>query len=156
MKIHPPLDVRRLLLWGVTLLILSMTSALSAQERSPATMNKIIVKLTGVSDQPGPLLCSLYRASTGFPTDPSKSIARQRADKTGTCTFYVEQLGAYAIAALHDENDNGKQDTNMFGVPKEGWATSNNVKPALRAPTFDESKFKVTQPETSVTLKMRY
>jgi uncharacterized protein (DUF2141 family) len=29
--------------------------------------------------------------------------------------------GNYAIAVIHDENRNGELDTNMFGIPKEGW-----------------------------------
>jgi uncharacterized protein (DUF2141 family) len=29
--------------------------------------------------------------------------------------------GNYAIAVIHDENRNGELDTNMFGIPKEGY-----------------------------------
>jgi uncharacterized protein (DUF2141 family) len=30
-------------------------------------------------------------------------------------------LNHYAIAVIHDENRNGELDTNMFGIPKEGY-----------------------------------
>jgi len=33
--------------------------------------------------------------------------------------------GTYAIACYHDENDNGKLDTNFLGIPKEGTGASN-------------------------------
>lgn len=147
-------DVKKLLMCSLALIGLSAASPLSAQDRAP--MKKIVVKLTEVEARPGSLLCGLYGASVGFPTDPRKALEIKRADKTNTCTFEVERDGYYAVTALHDENNNGKNDTNMFGLPKEGWATSNNVKPALRAPNFDESKFRVKEAVTTLKLKLRY
>jgi uncharacterized protein (DUF2141 family) len=35
-------------------------------------------------------------------------------------SFHIKP-GKYAIAVIHDENCNGKLDTNMFGIPKEGY-----------------------------------
>ncbi len=37
----------------------------------------------------------------------------------------------------HDENDNGKLDTNLVGMPVEGYGFSNNPQ-VMRKPTFDE------------------
>lgn len=34
--------------------------------------------------------------------------------------------GEYAIKLLHDENDNGRLDTNLVGMPTEGYGFSNN------------------------------
>jgi len=61
--------------------------------------------------------------------------------------------GEYAIALYHDENNNGKCDRNFFGIPKEGFAFSNNVKPFLSAPSFKSCKFSVPQrKKISITL----
>ena len=46
-----------------------------------------------------------------------------------------------AVTLFHDENKNGKFDSNMIGYPLEGYGFSNNVVPQFRAPSFDECKF---------------
>jgi len=36
--------------------------------------------------------------------------------------------GRYAVSVFHDENSNGKMDTNFIGIPREGVGASNNAK----------------------------
>jgi uncharacterized protein (DUF2141 family) len=45
-------------------------------------------------------------------------------------------------------------DANFLGIPTEAWGVSNNVRPALRAPRFEEASFKVASGQ-SVTLEIR-
>ncbi|RYU92730.1 DUF2141 domain-containing protein [Emticicia agri] len=49
--------------------------------------------------------------------------------------------GQYSVRVFHDENDNKKLDTGMFGIPKEDWGMSNNVKAIMGPPDFNESLF---------------
>ncbi len=49
--------------------------------------------------------------------------------------------GKYAVKIFHDENNNGKMDTNFVGIPKEKWGTSNNVKAKFAPPNFKEMIF---------------
>ena len=44
--------------------------------------------------------------------------------------------GRYAIAAFHDENDNGELDTNLVGMPVEGWGVSNDAAGRFGPPDF--------------------
>jgi uncharacterized protein (DUF2141 family) len=37
---------------------------------------------------------------------------------------------------IHDENRNGELDTNMFGIPKEGYGFSSGAKVTMSAPSF--------------------
>ncbi len=46
-----------------------------------------------------------------------------------------------ALAVVHDENMNGKLDTNLLGIPKEGYGFSNDAKASLGAPTFSAASF---------------
>jgi uncharacterized protein (DUF2141 family) len=46
--------------------------------------------------------------------------------------------GNYAIA-IHDENRNGELDTNMFGIPKEGYGSSG--KGHNECPSFSDAVF---------------
>jgi uncharacterized protein (DUF2141 family) len=50
--------------------------------------------------------------------------------------------GRYALMVIHDENGNGTLDTNLVGMPVEGYGFSNNPR-VMRKPTFDEAAFDV-------------
>ena len=64
--------------------------------------------------------------------------------------------GTYAVAALHDENNNNKMDTHWYGKPKEGSGASNDPRPKMRAPKFGEAKFDLPNGGKSVSVKMWY
>ena len=53
--------------------------------------------------------------------------------------------GKYAIQFYHDENQNGKLDMNLIGIPKESYGSSNNVKPILGPPKFEKMLFSLTE-----------
>jgi uncharacterized protein (DUF2141 family) len=62
--------------------------------------------------------------------------------------------GTYAIALFLDENRNGKMDTNFLGIPKEKYGFSNNVYPLMRAATYKEASFSVTDKEASINIQL--
>ncbi|MEL6543494.1 MAG: DUF2141 domain-containing protein [Myxococcota bacterium] len=125
-----------------------------------AESGTVTVVLNGVEpERGGHLGCALYSSEKGFPSETKNAVANVSAVGKGnkrTCTFTVNAEGNYAVAVLHDEDGDRKLDTNLFGVPKEGWATSNNVTHTFRAPNWDESKFVVKNPKTTVSLSMHY
>lgn len=72
-------------------------------------------------------------------------------------TFEAIPYGRYAIAILHDENDDMKMNKNFFGLPREGYGFSNNVMGTLGPPSFGKSSF-LHNPglRTSIIIKTRY
>ncbi len=94
----------------------------------------------------GALACALYAAAKGFPGEigAARATLRRAIPARGAnCTFPQLAAGTYAVAVVHDENGNGKLDTNFLGIPTEGWGTTNNVKPLMSAPSFEDSKVKL-------------
>ena len=74
---------------------------------------------------------------------------------TGTAFIFSNlKSGKYAISAMNDQNGNKVIDKNFLGIPKEEWGVSNNVRPTLRGPTFDEAVFEVDE-KSDLTLKIR-
>lgn len=51
--------------------------------------------------------------------------------------------GEWAVALTQDLNNNDKLDKNFIGIPTEPYAFSNNVRPTVGPPGFDECKFMV-------------
>lgn len=76
----------------------------------------------------------------------------------GTVTFRFTNVkpGRYAIALLHDENNNGKADRAMMMMPKEGFGFSRDAKVRMGPPKFNAAAFEVTASEQSQTIRMRY
>ncbi|HHT22538.1 MAG TPA: DUF2141 domain-containing protein [Bacteroidales bacterium] len=65
--------------------------------------------------------------------------------------------GVYGLSVLDDENDNGKMDYNLLGIPKEGFGFSNFYLKRLRKPKFADFSFTVEDKEVKdVTVKMKY
>ncbi|WP_375433804.1 DUF2141 domain-containing protein [uncultured Hymenobacter sp.] len=55
--------------------------------------------------------------------------------------------GEWAVAITQDTNNNDKLDKNFVGIPTEPYAFSNNVRPKLSAPDFNDCKFVVSGPK---------
>jgi len=116
------------------------------------------IDLTGLRNEKGHVLVSLFRADVGFPDDPTKAIQKQRVainkDKA-VVKFDSIPNGVYAVAVLHDEDDDMKMDKNFVGIPKEGYGFSNNAIRLTGPPSFKEASFdhKNTQ---KIEIKVKY
>jgi len=90
------------------------------QKQTPAA-NVIHVEVTGLHTDKGQVLCSLYSSRDGFPEQSQKALARAIrtiAPRQAVCDFSAIAPGSYAVSAFHDENSNGKVDTNFMGFAK--------------------------------------
>ena len=75
---------------------------------------------------------------------------------TATAVFEDLPQGSYGVAVIHDENRNGKLDFNEMGMPVEGYGHSNNPERRMGPPKFDETKFAVSSPSTTVEIQLIY
>lgn len=111
-----------------------------------AAGTEVLVRVSGIAASTGEIGCALFAPGPAFPMDTSG--ARRvfaRADAAGVaCRFDDVAPGQWAVSVSHDLNGNRQVDTNLVGMPTEAWGVSNNVRPTLRAPRFDEAAFKVT------------
>ena len=118
---------------------------------------ELVVRITGLSEPLGQVGCSLFNGPLGFPMDSSS--ARQlwhAADAMGvTCRYSDVSEGAYAVSIGHDLNGNKRVDSNFLGMPTEQWGVSNNARPNLRAPRFDEAMFKVAADAKDVVIEIK-
>ena len=75
------------------------------------------------------------------------------------CMISIGDLpdGDYALTLLHDENEDSVMNYNFLGLPKEGYAFSNNIAPGFSKPGFNACKIKVVSGFIiSQTIKVRY
>ncbi len=124
-----------------------------------AQTKDITLTLLGFKSNQGECIISLFNSKNGYPEETTKCY-RMMSSKIveGKCTILIKDLttGEYAISVIHDENSNGKMDTNFFGIPKEGSGASNNPKSSDGPPTFTDSKFKYTGASQTMSITIKY
>jgi uncharacterized protein (DUF2141 family) len=71
-------------------------------------------------------------------------------------SFEVNGLasGNYAVKFFHDENNNGKMDTNWMGIPTEAFGFSNDPRVTFGLPDLEEMLFPISS-ETEIRIKAR-
>ena len=115
------------------------------------------VSVSAVSSAKGWIEFALYRNPDTFAkVGTTYRLARTDAQK-GMVNYTFKDLepGKYAVVVYHDVNQNKLCDKNFFGVPTEGYAFSNNVRPNLSVPSFEDCSFKFSQDRT-IHIKMVY
>jgi uncharacterized protein (DUF2141 family) len=121
----------------------------------------LIVKVAGLRNAKGKVDALLFLSADGFPDKESSAIASEAVPIDPTTlmaqiTFPHVPYGLAAVTVLHDENLNEKLDTNIFGIPREGYGASNNPKKRYRAPTFAEAQFSVSLPTQTIQINVIY
>ncbi len=109
---------------------LLVLAAASPPQAQPPQVNLIHVEIDGLHNDKGQVLCALFSSPIDFPKRTDKAVAHARADIShghAFCDFSGIASGTYAVSVFHDENSNGKMDTNLMGIPREGVGASNNA-----------------------------
>jgi uncharacterized protein (DUF2141 family) len=123
----------------------------------PAATYDLRIEVSNIANNKGLIEFALYKNPDVF-TQAGKTHRLYRLDaQKGTVshTFKDLEAGKYAIVVYHDENHNKICDKNFFGIPTEAYAFSNNMRPKLSAPSFEEFAIKLQQ-DRSIDIKMVY
>jgi len=119
---------------------------------------KQIVKVTNLEEVKGTLYVGWYNEPSDFRVN-EKAIFRSEIEVSNQSEVVLQfkdiPPGVYAIAVFLDENDNYKLEKNLFGIPTEKYGFSNNILPALRPATFEESAFKLSEQEKIVSINLK-
>ena len=113
-------------------------------QTSTAKPDAIRIDIGGLRNNNGQVVCDLYSSSDGFPKDSRGAIEHavsSISDRRATCEFRGIKPGSYAVSVFHDENSNGKLDSNFLGIPREGVGASNGARGHLGPPKFDAAVF---------------
>jgi uncharacterized protein (DUF2141 family) len=127
-----------------------------AQAECPA----VNVKIQNISNNTGVIACAIFESEEGFPGKflkyASKVMITQIQGKEASFEFSDIKPGKYAIAVIHDENHNGELDTNILGVPKEGYGFSSGAEVTLSAPSFSDAQFSYDGGDLQMSIDLNY
>ena len=112
---------------------------------------KLYIEVVDIRNNLGNIMLEIFDSS-------EKVIARQMCSiADNKCSIIITNLnsGKYAIRYYHDENLNGKMETNLVGKPLEGYGFSNNVTGKFGPPPFEKWLFKIDG-DKKIVLKPTY
>jgi uncharacterized protein (DUF2141 family) len=128
----------------------------SAEENAPAF--DLSVEVGGVRGNRGRVAVALFDSSEAFPDQKRAlkgalaKIERERA----VVRFVGLAPGVYAVAVLHDENQNAKMDFNFLGMPLEGYGFSNDASGTFGPPSFADAAFRLRPRNSKIAIRLRY
>src|SRR5262245_36276949 len=116
---------------------------------------ELTVEITGIRTDKGSLMVSVVNSEAGW-NNQEKPVAASKLAATGKNAVLHFNLpaGSYAVQVMHDENDNGKVDSNFMGIPTEGYGFSNNPQ-VMRKAYFSEAKFDPGEAAPSIVPRLR-
>ncbi len=118
----------------------------------------LTVTVTGLRNANGEVHIAIYDRPESFP-DSDGMLREIKAPIVGTQARHVFKRlkpAFYAIAVYHDENANHDFDTNVIGLPLEGYGFSSGARVFLGPPAFDAAKFALPAEGTETVIEMTY
>jgi uncharacterized protein (DUF2141 family) len=145
---------------GVAGIALLMFANLPVPAFAQSPCPGIHVKILNIRNSTGTVACALFESPDGFPSEYLRAATNVMVIKIrksqARCDFEDIPPGTYAMAVVHDENMNGRLDTNRLGFPTEGYGFSNNAQGVLSAPSFADASFEYDGQNVDLTMTLRY
>jgi uncharacterized protein (DUF2141 family) len=139
--------------------VLALAALAGAFGAAPALAGDVVITVTDLRSTKGVVRACLSKREDVFPKcnkDPAALRVVVSAAGTVVIRFPGVKPGDYAVALLHDENDNGKADRAMGMMPKEGYGFSRDAPVKMAPPKFKDAVFAQGEGTSRLTIKMRY
>jgi len=116
---------------------------LSGLAAAPAIASDLVIEVREVRSDAGHVYIAVHTPREGakFPYPDGMFAAIRQQARAGDMRFRLGDLppGRYAVNAFHDENGNGDLDTNVLGIPTEGFGFANDPPSTFGPPEFEEA-----------------
>lgn len=116
---------------------------------------ELTVNISGTNSNKGNIKVAVYQGEENF-------LKKRLVGQIGTISSNKSQVvfknlpeGEYAVSIYHDENQNNKLDAGWFGIPKEGYGTSNDAKGFMGPPKYKDAKFKISN-NSKINIQLNY
>ena len=125
-----------------------------------ASAADLTIEVRGLRSGDGRVLVAVHgpESKDTFPSGDDVVAGRRQPAQVGSVRFVVGDLspGRYAVAAFHDANDNGELDTNLLGIPSEGYGFGNDASALFGPPDFEAAAITVGDTTVVAVLTLSY
>ncbi|RQP25824.1 DUF2141 domain-containing protein [Piscinibacter terrae] len=113
------------------------------------------VEVVNAKSDKGTILGAVYGTPAAWLKDGQQvQGAMDTAKEKAVLVYRNLPAGSYAISVFHDENGNGKLDTNVVGFPTERYGFSRDAKGNMAPPSFSDAVVDL-QADTTITVTLR-
>jgi len=119
------------------------------------TDSTLTVEITNIKSAKGTIKIGIFKKGTKLTSKPDYPYVLALNGQGTEHVVFRLPSGRYACAAYHDVNNNDELDKNLFGYPKEAFGFSNDFRPVLSAPNFEDCAFEVKQGGTTIKVKLK-
>jgi uncharacterized protein (DUF2141 family) len=132
--------------------------ARAGAETEPPSPARLEIQIAGLESDEGVLVVVLLDSAAQY--DSEDQFVRAQDDvaiENGAAIVTFDDLpnGRYAVKVFHDENSNGKLDTNLVGFPKESFGFSNDAMGRFGPPSFDQAAFDLEVDELRISISAK-
>ena len=122
-----------------------------------APVTRLDVQVDNLRSAKGMIRICLTADPANFPAcvDDANALTRSIPASVHTTSFGGLPQRGYAIAVIHDENNNAKLDT-IAGIPREGYGFSRNAAVRFGPPHFSAARLMLAGDAEMQQVKMRY
>lgn len=135
-------------------LIFSTLCATLLLTAGTAAAASIEVRVQGVAGGKGKVLVAVCDKTT-FLKDCAYSGSAPALEGETIVTVDNVPTGSWAVLSYQDENDNGKLDRNVLGIPKERYAFSRDARGRFGPPSFEDAAFVLREEKAVSYIKLR-
>ncbi|WP_193199499.1 DUF2141 domain-containing protein [Nostoc sp. MG11] len=143
-----------------SILLLAVMGNVASSLSAKASFNgKLAVEIDGLKNKQGQVCVSIFASSQGFPNNRDRVLQKQCTKITDTpllVNFENLKAGNYAVAVIHDQNNDRTLNRNGLGMPIEGFGFFRNPEVRTSAPKFGEAAFLVAGPNTNIQIQLKY
>jgi uncharacterized protein (DUF2141 family) len=135
--------------------LLLAAALLAAFASAPVFATELTVHLHGIRAQSGLVKIAVVDSQEAWDGKAAPVQGDGAPPHGEDAGFIFKDLkpGSYAVMITHDENGNGKLDTNVMGMPLEGYGFSNNPQ-VMRKPTWDEARFEIGHDDVAIDIAL--
>ena len=115
----------------------------------------LTVEVLNAKSNQGTVNGALYGSEAAWLKDGQALQGVREAAAAKTVLVYRDlPAGSYAVSLFHDENGNGKLDSNPAGIPRERYGFSRDARGHMGAPKFADAAVEL-QRDTTITVNLR-
>ena len=119
------------------------------------TAQSLTVEVTNIEELKGTIRVCLVSKEEDFLSSCEYGKIQAVSEDKEIILFEEVKAGTYALSLYHDQDDNGKLNTDgMFGLPSEPYGFSNNAKGMFGPPSFEKCLFEIIRNE-KINVKLK-
>jgi uncharacterized protein (DUF2141 family) len=140
----------------LSIVIIVTTINLAQTSEATTQFGKLKVVILGFNNNEGDCWFAIDNSREVYESEDTVWIGKILSIENKEVIVVIDSLkyGEYAVRVFHDENKNGKIDSNFLGIPTEDYGYSNDASGWFGPPSWEKAKFIFDNPEMTIDINI--